>query len=323
MLPRRIIYATNATPITGAGHLRRCIEIAKVMPKSIEAHIFGSIEIPWLKRLSTEVFVEADYPDLYGNEDLIIVDSYEKEFCSQVDLRYPNSHLIQFADRYTPLIDRARLVFLDLPFVKENLDDQLRTIAHGIEYLPVKRLRTKKREFQNKAKRVVITTGGVVNEEIFFQLHGELTRSIYKDIHFEFIGFPKTLPIDRENLRFTKLGNGLAKKIDYCDTAISSAGSTMWDMLANELILGLVALVDNQMANLEFAINSHQCVSIFEPKTLVLNVDNLKTLLFDQDFRSLFYNRINGKYDFDGAKRTSMKILKDFEDFFQKQFPRC
>jgi len=42
MLPKRVIFAANASNTSGAGHLRRLIEIAKALPKTNTPQIDSS-----------------------------------------------------------------------------------------------------------------------------------------------------------------------------------------------------------------------------------------------------------------------------------------
>jgi len=81
MLPKRVIFAANASNASGAGHLRRLIEIAKALPKSIEKYLIGSIDIPWLKTSAKNVFLMNVSIKEFGVDDLVVLDSYEKEFC--------------------------------------------------------------------------------------------------------------------------------------------------------------------------------------------------------------------------------------------------
>jgi len=314
MLPKRVIFAANASNTSGAGHLRRLIEIAKALPKSIEKHFIGSIDFPWLKTSTENVFLMNLPIKEYGVDDLVILDSYEREFCLQIESEFTNSQVIQIADRYTFLLPRVKIVFLDLPFVYGSEDVEPRVISHGIEYLPIRDFKVVGSTFKPVASRVLITTGGVVNEQIYEQLIQEFSKDVYSAINFEFIGLPKTVSIFTSNLRFHSFGESFDAVAAECDTAISAAGTTMWDLLANQMVLGIAATVKNQRANFDHVVSSSQCLPVFDPETQALNLDNLKSLLFDQNIRQKLYRQIAGKYNFFGATRTSEAILKSFSE---------
>jgi spore coat polysaccharide biosynthesis predicted glycosyltransferase SpsG len=312
MLPKRVIFAANASNTSGAGHLRRLIEIAKVLPKPIEKHLIGSIDIPWLKTSAENVFSTNLPIKEHGVGDLVILDSYEREFCLKIESEFANSQVIQIADRYTFLLPRVKVVFMDLPFVYGSEDVEPRVIAHGIECLPIRAFKAVSSNFKPMASRVLITTGGVVNERIYEQLIQEFSKDVYAGINFEFIGLPKVVSNFTSNLRFHPLGESLDAVAAECDTAISAAGTTMWDLLANQIVLGLAATVENQRANFDYAVSLSQALPVFYPETQALHLDNLKSLLFDQNIRKRLYRQIAGKYNFFGATRTSEAILNSF-----------
>ena len=314
MLPKRVIFAANASNTSGAGHLRRLIEIAKALPESIEKHLIGSIDIPWLKTSAENVFLKNLPIKEYGVDDLVVLDSYEKEFCLQIESELTKSQIIQIADRYTFLLPRSKIVFMDLPFVYGSEDVAPRVISHGIEYLPIRAFTVVSSNFKPVASRVLITTGGVVNESIYEQLIPEFSKDVYAAINFEFIGLPKVISNFTSNLRFHPFGESFDAVAAECDTAISAAGTTMWDLLANQMMLGIAATVENQRANFDYAVSLSQALPVFDPETQALNLDNLKALLFDQNIRQKLYKGIAGKYNFFGATRTSEAILNSFSE---------
>jgi len=310
MLPKKVIFATLANRTTGAGHIRRLVEISRQLPESIEKFIFGTIEIVWVQEFVDRLFLELDPQECFSEDTLVILDSYDKAFCLLVDSRFPNSKIIQIADRFTFLLPRANLIFLDLPFEYPNESIKLREIGNGIEYLPIRRFEKGERRFLERAERVLITTGGQVNENIFNLIIKELISSRYKDIKFDFIGIPNSHNISLRNVEFHELGKTFDDIAAMCDTSISAAGTTMWDLLANKIIVGLVAVVENQKANLDFAVQSDQAVEIIDYQNLNFNTDLFQSLLFDKDLRYKLFKNISGKYDFLGAKRIGELILQ-------------
>jgi spore coat polysaccharide biosynthesis predicted glycosyltransferase SpsG len=276
--------------------------------------LIGSIDIPWLKTSAENLFLKNLPVKEYGVDDLVILDSYEREFCLQIESQFVNSQIIQIADRYTFLLPSVKIVFLDLPFVYSSEDVASRVISHGIEYLPIRAFKVVSPNFKPVASRVLITTGGVVNERIYEQLIQEFSKDVYSAIDFEFIGFSNTDLSVTNNLRFHPLGESFDTVAAQCDTSISAAGTTMWDLLANQMMLGIAATVKNQRANFDYAVSSSQSLPVFDPETQALNLGNLKALLFDQHIRQKLYKGIAGKYNFFGATRTSEAILNSFSE---------
>ena len=312
MLPKRVVFATIASPDSGAGHLMRLIGLAKSMPNSIEKIFLGSATIPWIEKLAQRTFVSANLSDprtLYDKSSLVILDSYDFEFCSFIGSIFPHSRIIQVVDRYTRILPDSQLIVMDLPFVYETQAVNNRILAHGIEYLPKRKFLSTNREFSEMAKKVLITTGATADELVYSQLLEELTLDAYKDIEFNFIG--KYMPplLANTNIRFHDSGSGFESIAAACDTAISASGTTMWDLFANTLVVGLAAIVENQLANFLFATESNQALAIFNPKSKKLIRDNLGLLFFDQDLRRKLYRNVSGKYDFLGADRVNALIF--------------
>lgn len=313
MSPQRFIFATNVSEFSGAGHIRRLIEISKALPASIEKYFFGSIEIEWVKEMADRTFREIDSKLDFGRDDVILLDSYEEQFCLRVNSKFSNSRILQIADRYTFLLSDATILYMDLPFSYQDINTKSRVIAHGIEYLPIREFARQSVTFTQRAKRVLVSTGGSVNERIFSQLVEELVKDQYRDISFEFIGNYGVVKSDDSNLNFHKFGSGFDSIAGDCDTAISTSGTTMWDLFANRKLVGLAASVENQKANFTYATKNGQALEVFDLQTLKLNVEALQSLFYDSNVRQSLYKETFGKYDFNGASRVSDVILNDFK----------
>lgn len=278
----------------------------------MEKYFFGSIEIDWLKEMADRTFLALDSEFVFGQDDLVILDTYEEDFSLQVNSKFSASRILQIADRYTFLLPNTPLIYMDLPFDYKDSKIESRVLAHGIEYLPIRRFSRQSTSFTDKAKRVLVTTGGSVNEQIYNQLVEELATDKYEDVSFEFIGCNKSVRPHRSNLNFHDFGSSFDSIVGDCDTAISAAGTTMWDLFANSKLVGLTALVDNQAANFDYAISNGLAMEVFDPKTLKLDVAALEYLIFDSSIRQTLYESITGMYDFNGARRVIEIFLKNF-----------
>ena len=310
MLPKRVTFATNVSKSSGAGHFRRLLEISRALPASIEKMFFGSLEISWVREISEKAFLTANPFEKYEENDLVVLDSYDELFCQQVSSLFSNCTTLQIADRYTPLLPHSLIIFMDLPFSYAHSSIESRVLAHGIKYLPSRRLSKQSVEFLEQAKRVLVTTGGLVNNYIFDQLIVELAKNKYRDIAFEFIGDYEHIPKDVNNFHFHSFGSNFDSIAKDCDTAISAAGTTLWDLLASQKIVGLAAIFENQMANFEYVIEKRQALEIFSAVDLDLNAEGLQTLFFDTSVRRSIQEEISDKYDFDGAMRVYNLILE-------------
>jgi spore coat polysaccharide biosynthesis predicted glycosyltransferase SpsG len=310
MLPKRVIHATNVSKFSGVGHFRRLVEIARALPASVEKAFFGPVKISWARELYEETFVKVDFRTKHEGYDLVILDSYDEIFCKQVESQFSNSTVLQIADRYTPLLPNSLVLFMDLPFPYADSSIESRVIGHGIEYLPIRDLSKLNTLFPDQAQRVLVTTGGLINEAIFGQLFAELNKKEYRDITFEIIGRYRNLTRNANNFHFYDFGSGFDAIAKNCDTAISAAGTTLWDLLASHKLVGLAAIVKNQRANFEYVIENRQAIELFGADELDLNTGALQTLLFDTKVRRSIRQETFSKYDFGGAKRVCNLILE-------------
>jgi spore coat polysaccharide biosynthesis predicted glycosyltransferase SpsG len=310
MLPKRVVFATRVSESSGAGHFRRLVEIAKALPASIERAFFGSVEIPWVRELFEETFPKIDFYTEHGGNDFVVLDSYDEVFCQQVNSIFSNSAVLQIADRYTPLLANSLVIFVDLPFPYADSSIESRVIAHGIEYLPKRYISKHNNNVSDQAKRVLVTTGGLVNKSVFDQLIAELGKKKFRDIAVEFIGEYEHIPRGVNSFHFHSFGSGFDSIAKDCDTAISASGTTLWDLLASQKIVGLAAIVENQIANFQYATANRQAIGIFSTDSLELDVEALHALLFDTNVRRSIHEEISDRYDFDGAKRVCNLIIQ-------------
>lgn len=321
MLPRRVVFAANATTTTGAGHVMRLVEISKTLPSSIEKCFIGSIELPWVKGLLDKSlsYQSSVVGEIFGKHDLVVVDSYDDVFCRLVANCSSESTVVQVADRYTPLLPKSLIIFIDLPFDHENEDVSRRIVAHGIRFMPARKLHPVETRFKPIAKKVLVTTGGWVDKRIFLQLIAEVVKDEYHNIDFHFMGVFDNSMQSGLNLFFHDIGNGFDSVAQDCDTAISAAGTNMWGLLANNFVLGLAAIVENQTANYSYAIDLKHALPVFDLNNVRLDVGTLRTLLFDETTRRHIYRAISGQYDTLGASRVCDLLLKLHQDKFQKE----
>ena len=320
MLPRRVIFAANATTSSGAGHVMRLIEISKAFPPSIEKCFIGSVKLPWVKELLDETFPfqNSEVGEMFGKHELVVVDSYDDAFCRLVANCSRDSTIVQIADRYTTLLPKSLIVFMDLPFDYKSENINRRIVAHGIRFIPARKLIPSGTKFQPIAKKVLVTTGGSVDKRIFSQLVSEVVKDEYRAIDFHFIGTLDNSVQKSLNIHFHEFGSGFDSIARDCDTAISAAGTSMWGLLSNNRLLGLATIVENQKANYSYAISSKHALPVFDFDNMKLDVGVLRTLLFDETSRRNIYRAISGQYDTLGASRVCELLLKLYDDNFNR-----
>jgi spore coat polysaccharide biosynthesis predicted glycosyltransferase SpsG len=318
MLPKRVIFAANAMNTTGAGHVMRLIEISSQLPLSIEKHFFGFVDLAWVNELLGQHFHTqySESEQTFGRHDVVVVDSYDRIFCENVMNCSQDATVVQVADRYTPLLANSHVILMDLPFDIESQNLNPRIIAHGIQFIPARKFNFLNKNIEPRAKSVLVTTGGSVDSRIFSQLISEFTQDIYQGINFHLVGIPDNLIQTSDNLTFHNFSIGVDLIAQECDTAISTAGTSMWSLLANNLIIGVAAIVENQRANYGYVVNSKHALPLFDLDNMKLDIGVLRELLFDDSLRQNLFRAISGKYDTLGASRVCDLLLKVHRERF-------
>ena len=90
----------------------------------------------------------------------------------------------------------------------------------------------------------------------------------------------------------------------------------MWSLLANNLLVGVAAIVENQKENYSYVINSKHALPVFDIENRNLDVGVLRELLFDEVSRQNLFGAISGKYDTLGASRVCNLLLKIYQANF-------
>jgi spore coat polysaccharide biosynthesis predicted glycosyltransferase SpsG len=314
MLPKKVIFAGNANEISGAGHVKRLFELAGCFPKTVEKYFFGQIEFSWLSKMGEQLFCQGDLLTSDDDSLLVILDSYDKNFCLTVALHYPNSYLVQIADRYSFLLPKSQVIFMDLPFYESSKLETDRVLAHGIEYLPIRDWGGHKRRFLETAQKVLITTGGTAKDSIIELMLDEFQSPLYSHIVFNFIGNSQTFSPVSPNIHFTPPGSIFDSLAMKCDTAFSAAGTTMWDLLSNNIISGLFTIVQNQETNFDFAIDNGLAIPVLNASGTSLEISRIRSLLLDLQTRKIVFDKMSEYKIEGGAKRSVDLILNAFAE---------
>lgn len=313
----RIIWAANATYSVGAGHVRRLLEIRKNLEGDIDHFFFGKLDIPWLIELTQNYWT---YIHSSANKsvraNVVVLDSYDPIFCEQVKSYFPQAALIQIADRNCPLLSDSNVIYLDTLIGENHILDKKNIIAFGTKFMPLRRFDLVKKEFIPIAENVIVTVGGSSNLNMNLLLE-KLLLEKYKDVDFwitELDSISRKFP---NNFHFFSPGEEFDKVAANCDSAISACGTTIWDLISNELLSGVFPLVPNQLYNFNFVVSERLAISLMpgiesiNTASVDIQENSLDTLIFDTSVRQSIWKNLQGEYDFLGAIRTS-QLIKSF-----------
>jgi spore coat polysaccharide biosynthesis predicted glycosyltransferase SpsG len=317
MLPTSIVFAANASEAVGAGHLRRMIEIAKSFPSSIPKFFYGSVDIPWLANLTKEYLRTLDRANLDASNTIVVIDSYDESFCYQVSKAFLGSLLIQIADQNSYVLPRAKVLFMDKPFEYANTLNPNQIIGHDLKFFPARNYGNADLIFPPQARRVLVTTGGVVHPRFIQSIVQILKHEAFNKIEFNFFGIDPKMLVGFRIANNFELGSDFDSIAAACDTAISSAGTTMWDLLANNKVLGVYHLAANQKGNFDFVLQKRIAMSLISPTSQEFSRVYFDKLLLDRETRfKLFHANANSDEDrFLGSQLTRDLIVNTYQVF--------
>lgn len=309
-LIRSALFACNATSVSGVGHVMRCIEYAQSLQQiGVKVDFVGAVEVGWLKkhlkRLGLRVITKP--AEAYS---LLILDSYDLSYLLEISGKVQTDLVVQIADRNSPLLDNVYLVWLDTNFRELGLEVQVRVILHGFSAYPTRQLSATK-GFKALAENVLVTLGGSPKARDFDSIVEVMSKPEFNKVNFHIFAHSLRQKSLLANVRFHPLGHNLVEVASYCDTAISGSGTSIWDFLSSKHHVGALCLVDNQEANYRFVTQGKMAIGLGnfgfgEP----LNIDALRSLLFDNDLRSQLIASIPEDLDGNGAARFTEKVFE-------------
>lgn len=315
----RYIFRVDATFGTGAGHFKRCLTIANELAKDDLLILFlGNFEIPWVvaELIEKEIKFAIASEFRSGSGDYLIIDQYflDTDFLSE----HKFLRIVQIVDVETPLIAADLFLHLgaDTSFLKSKIANECNFIG-GLDFLPTRKF-TENIGFsvENISIRSLLIAGGGTDINnfgiaILESLLAFGTPDI--EIHVMSDGLSTNPAASISNIHFHKLGGELDEVIVNVDTVITTAGTSSWDFIANQRVVGIALAVDNQIPNFTFQIESGFALNIgtYDGKGgWKISVDSIKKLLFDNELRARLVRNSAAQIDLSGPKRVAAEIIK-------------
>jgi spore coat polysaccharide biosynthesis predicted glycosyltransferase SpsG len=300
---KELVIAAQATHSTGAGHLRRCMRLSQGWGFETKKLLFGKVEISWLIPSATANFELFEGPPKDLINPLVILDSYEEDFCRGVKDFFSSCRIIQIADRYTPILDEIKILWLDFPDGDIFERHQLNIVASGLEYMPINSIEKVTKELYPVAKNVLVTTGGNPSVAANAILYRCISKESFKDVTFHVIGEKPPRSIKAQNIFFYQPGEAQEILSASVDTVITACGTSLWDFLANHYCVGALMLFDNQARNFDFVTSEKHVVPLDLNKEELVLKNSLEKLLFDSELRQRLLATTSKFYDFQGYQR--------------------
>ena len=314
---KRYIFKVDATLSTGAGHFKRCLTIAHELDFNRSSIVFvGRFEIPWiiddLNLNSIEYLDSMNFSS--KNNDILILDQYEIDFEFLSNNKFRQT--IQIVDTASPLIDANLFLHLgsDTSFLKSKIKDG--KVLGGLNYLAVRGFNNNENTKVNISAKNLLIVGGGTDIHNFSESIIKALESIEKqniEIHImsnELFNNHKGLA---NNFHFYKLGGELDNLMSDVDTVITTAGTSSWDFIANQKVVGIALAVENQIPNFTFQIENNLALNIGNYKSGIgwqILPEAITNLIFNNELRSKLLKNSSSMVDLDGPKRVAAEIIE-------------
>jgi spore coat polysaccharide biosynthesis predicted glycosyltransferase SpsG len=294
---KEIYFHANASQLKGSGHVMRMYALAEeAKSRNLKTIFLGEISnIPWITaNLLSKVFDEIvqlnDTPTLTRGECILIWDSYHLSESTLRILKFPFEKKFLIADSVTPnqladgviLLEESRewkqyLTELDIPHIT------------GRELIPLRKSHQVGKKFKTSSKsenlKILISAGGVdyssfVKPLSYYILKNFPAVKVYAITN-------STLGLRNEHFVQIAPTQDFDNLLAETDLAISSAGSSIFEILSRRIPSGFVLTAPNQESNRKFLIQANLSieVGIFNGTEFIVNKESLSLLINDFKIR--------------------------------------
>jgi spore coat polysaccharide biosynthesis predicted glycosyltransferase SpsG len=290
--PLQAVFAAQANNTIGAGHVARCSELAKhFINDGYQVYLFGVCDIFWLSKEITSVFENAleSHRDYIDECDVLIIDSYSKDFIEDATESIRAREIIFLADLDTPVKTGSVICWLDPFEPPKTLIRGCKVIAKGPRFLSTREY-CEFDKLPSIASQVLVVTGGTERETALSTIMEVVESLELFNTKFHFVS-ERVLSLTRQrDISFYPFGNNVHTLANVCDTVISAAGSMVWDFIAARRCLAVFSLVPNQFSNYSYITKEGLAIGLQrKAETTFLEHDylreNLCKLFFDSATR--------------------------------------
>ena len=316
----RFVFRADASPIHGAGHVMRCASIAETAQAAgYKTELVGEYQdVPWLAKSVTNGLFDSAKSISAGvtsREDVLIIDSYEIS---------PSEDFIDLSKwkKVVCLLDNETPVYLADLYIgfhttintNQSKLIQNRKLVHGIRFNPVRKIHVENnqnRHVESNQLKIIVIGGGTDPWGFADSVISELSMV---DTEFEcsVMGIVNNpFPDDR----FGQIAYGLdfSKKLEEVDLVITTAGTTIWELLTRKIAFGVACAATNQTENYEYLMNLGLAQPLGVRSELTgwnLDKSALLRLVQNKNSRRSLRENQNNTFAGDGANLIMEEILK-------------
>ena len=314
----RLVFRSDASAKTGAGHVMRSSAIAEeAISRGIECIFVGSLEgIDWIHERIRGLGFAGIFPphgfNMNSSADVLVLDSYSIEVDDEFIQPPKWNKTVLIADDLTPsyCCDLTIHPGLDGSWYKGKRDNFL----FGPEFIPLRKSITRRsHQTKTKLEKIVVFGGGSDSYDFAHSvavLLGELT------------GFRTAVFFSNEKAAIMNLdsrfsvkyfGPELDKEVESADLVFTTASTSGLEVIARGIPVGVACSVSNQILYHK-AIGELGVASLVGERlsndTWNFDKDEIRRMIDDSIYRTSFTKESFGLIDFKGAPRIVDAITK-------------
>ena len=328
------IIRANSGIDVGLGHLRRCLELAKVLRDNHWSVFFmelpdsGAIQL--IERLGFNTIIISDEPETICRSaegvGLLLIDHYDLDVQALASFTSRNWKLAVFEDLGNRLLP-VDIVINGSPSAKDMNFAELgvKTALTGVEYQIIRDdLRHLKSEVNIKSpKNILVTIGAGDPSHLLGTLITLCEKYIYSyrsNIRFNIVVGSQVQEFyesECEAITIYHSPENMAELISTSDIAVSASGQTLMELLYVGVPTVALCLAENQIKNIQ-ALESEKCIisagrtdgDEWEKKL----ISSLDSLLDDVKLRQNLSENAHHLIDGKGAERVTYKLIENVEN---------
>ena len=307
----KILFVASAGLEEGTGHVIRVLKMSRLLSqKSHSVSITGPIKVDWVNDFAKSLDIDLN-PIEKSSFDLIVIDSYRIDFISAQLNRFRANLTVQICDLNTPILDVDGFLWLDCQLPNSAVHrSRGELIAAGIEFMTGSDF-NQIPKYESSAKNVLITLGGAPTSRDKLRIVELLSGVEFDAIDFHFLSQNENF-VTKRNFSWYQLTGQMESLVKLCDTVITNAGTSLWELLPSSRVVGTICLVENQRSNYDYVVSRKLSAGLGDSTLdLDLNVESFRSLFFDNIFRKeLFDNALNNlKHD---GRSSLVEVLEEF-----------
>jgi len=252
----RLVFRANASSIIGSGHVMRCASLIETAVRlKIPCVFIGDLgDKKWLREVinnSGAIYLESICElEAQSDHDILVIDSYENLIHEEVQSKNWK-YVVKIIDNLPFRLDCDLVIHPNLG--EAYVGGTKPRIISGKEFIPLRSSIKKivRTQLANQTSNLVVFGGGTD----LFEFGHELGKVLSSIPFFDSATFFSNdrHRIESLDIRFSvfPIGNRLDEILNEADLVLTTSSTSSLEIIARELPLGVLSVVDNQVSNFE------------------------------------------------------------------------